>query len=59
MKKSLFERRFGKNPADFSSIEEVNSFVEKKIGHKLETEIMLNLERIDKCLKTTNCIFDY
>ncbi len=38
MKKSLFERRFGKNPANFNSIEEINVFVEKKLGHNLKTK---------------------
>jgi len=38
MNKSLFKRRFGKSPADFNSIEEINVFVEKKLGHNLEAK---------------------
>lgn len=51
MKQSLFEKRFGKNPAEFSSIEEINIFVEKKIGHKLETELLY-----PKLVSTRGCI---
>lgn len=36
MTKGIFERRFGINPKELSSVEEVNSIIEKKIGRKLE-----------------------
>lgn len=51
MKQSLFEKRFGKNPAEFSSIEEINIFVEKKIGHELKTELLY-----PKLVSTRGCI---
>lgn len=51
MKQSIFKRRFGKNPADFSTIEEVNDFVEKKIGHQLDTKPLY-----PKLVSTRGCI---
>ncbi len=40
MSKSLFERRFGKSPADFNSVEEVNDFVEKKLARDSKTKLL-------------------
>lgn len=36
--KALFKSRFGKDPAEFRSLAEVNTFVEKRIGRRLGVE---------------------
>lgn len=36
MSLDIFKRKFGKDPKEFNSVKEINSFVEERIGHKLE-----------------------
>ncbi len=36
----FFEFKFGKNSKEFNTVSEVNSFVEKKIGRKLEVKTL-------------------
>jgi len=38
MVKSIFEKRFGVDPKTLSSIEEVNTIVEKRIGRPLKVK---------------------
>jgi len=35
---SLFKSKFGKDPAEFCSLIEVNDFVESRVGHPLGVE---------------------
>lgn len=38
----IFETIMGKSPASFQTIEEINAFIEHKLGKKLKIKLFLN-----------------